>query len=120
MLYPSVPKRMVECHLVQMSDHRVRGVDPDYGKPGDEVSFADGFPILLITEASLNDLNTRLEHPVSMRRFRPNLVVDGDTPYAEDNWQRIRIGDSYRRGRVRGREKLLTLHIYHHRPGHRH
>jgi len=83
----------VECHLVQMSDDRVRGVDPDYGNPGDEVSFADGFPMLLITEASLNDLNTRLEHPVSMRRFRPNLVVDGDRPYAEDNWHRIRIGE---------------------------
>ncbi|VAW80212.1 Flavodoxin reductases (ferredoxin-NADPH reductases) family 1, partial [hydrothermal vent metagenome] len=66
---------------------------PDYGNPGDEVSFADGFPMLLITEASLNDLNTRLEHPVSMRRFRPNLVVDGDRPYAEDNWHRIRIGE---------------------------
>jgi len=82
-----------ECHLVQMTDDLVRGVDPDYGQPGDEVSFADGFPMLLITEASLKDLNTRLKQPVSMRRFRPNLVVDGDLPYAEDNWHRIRIGE---------------------------
>ncbi len=81
-----------ECHLVRMTDDLVRGVDPDYGQPGDEVSFADGFPMLLISEASLKDLNTRLEHPVSMRRFRPNLVVDGEVPYAEDNWRRVRIG----------------------------
>jgi len=82
----------VESHLVRMTDDMVRGVDQDYGQAGDEVSFADGFPMLLITEASLNDLNTRLEQPVSMRRFRPNLVVDGDVPYAEDNWRRFRIG----------------------------
>jgi len=83
----------VECRLVRMTDDLVRGVDPVYGQVGDEVSFADGFPMLLIAEASLNDLNTRLEQPVSMRRFRPNLVVDGDLPYAEDGWRRIRIGN---------------------------
>ena len=83
----------IDCHLVRMTDDLVRGVDPDYGQPGDEVSFADGFPMLLISEASLNDLNTRLKQPVSMRRFRPNLVVDGELPYAEDNWHRIRIGE---------------------------
>jgi len=83
----------VECHLVRMTDDMVRGVDQNYARPGDEVSFADGFPMMLITEASLNDLNTRLEQPVSMRRFRPNLVVDGEAPYAEDNWRRIRIGE---------------------------
>jgi len=83
----------VACHLVRMTDDLVRGVDQDYGQPGDVVSFADGFPMMLLTEASLNDLNTRLEQPVSMRRFRPNLVVDGEAPYAEDNWRRIRIGE---------------------------
>ena len=83
----------IRCRLVQMTDELVRGVNPDYGRPGDEVSFADGFPLLLITEASLADLNNRLEHPVEMRRFRPNLVVDGERPYAEDAWHRIRIGE---------------------------
>jgi uncharacterized protein YcbX len=76
-----------------MTDELVRGVDPDYGQVGDEVSFADGFPLLLISEASLADLNGRLETPVSMRRFRPNLVVDGERAYAEDQWRRIRVGD---------------------------
>jgi len=124
----------VECHLVRMTDDLVRDVDPDYGRPGDEVSFADGFPLLLISEASLNDLNTRLEQPVSMRRFRPNLVVDGDLPYAEDNWRRIRIGDVEFEGvkncsrcifttidpdtgtRHPGSEPLRTLSTYRRRP----
>ena len=83
----------VPCRLVQMTDDIVRPVNADYGKPGDEVSFADGFPLLLISEASLADLNTRLEKPVSMRRFRPNVVVAGCEAYAEDDWRRIRIGE---------------------------
>jgi uncharacterized protein YcbX len=76
-----------------MTDDLVRTVNPEYGQAGDQVSFADGFPLLLISEASLADLNSRLDAPVEMRRFRPNLVVDGNRPYAEDNWQRIRVGD---------------------------
>jgi hypothetical protein len=81
------------CRLVQMTDELIRAVNPDYGQAGDEVSFADGFPLLLISEASLNDLNSRLQTPVSMRRFRPNLVVDGQGAYEEDRWRRIRVGD---------------------------
>ncbi|RKP27060.1 MOSC domain-containing protein, partial [Syncephalis pseudoplumigaleata] len=50
-------------------------------------AFADVFPCLLISEASLDDLNARLEQPVDMRRFRPNVVVAGShEPYAEDGW----------------------------------
>lgn len=81
------------CRLVQMTDDIVRGVNQDYGQPGDQVSFADGFPLLLISEASLADLNSRLDRPVGMRRFRPNLVVDGELAYAEDGWRRLRVGD---------------------------
>ncbi len=83
----------LSCRLVQMTDELVRGVDLDYGKADDEVSFADGFPLLLISQASLADLNLRLETPVSMRRFRPNLVVDGERAYAEDQWRQIRVGE---------------------------
>jgi hypothetical protein len=75
-----------------MTDDLVRAVSQDYGQPGDEVSFADGYPLLLISEASLADLNTRLPRAVEMRRFRPNLVVDGEMPYAEDGWRRLRVG----------------------------
>lgn len=56
-------------------------------------SFADGYPFLLIGEASLADLNSRLDRPVSMRNFRPNLVVGGTDAFAEDKWRKIRIGD---------------------------
>ncbi len=79
--------------LVQMTEDIHRPVNPDYGQPGDEVSFADGFPLLLIGEASLADLNRRLARPVSMRRFRPNVVIAGAEPYAEDTWVRLRIGE---------------------------
>jgi len=82
-----------DCHLVQIPDDEVRACDQTYAKPGDRTGFADGFPLLLISRASLDDLNTRLEHPVEMRRFRPNLVVDGCDAYAEDGWSEIRIGD---------------------------
>ncbi|UOO82629.1 MOSC domain-containing protein [Uruburuella testudinis] len=57
------------------------------------LSFADGAPYLLTSTASLNELNSQLETPVEMRRFRPNLVIDGNNPYEEDRWQRIRIGE---------------------------
>lgn len=58
-----------------------------------EVSFADAYPFLIISEASLADLNQRLSEPLPMNRFRPNIVVDGVLdPYAEDHWQTIEIG----------------------------
>ncbi|KAB2970162.1 MOSC domain-containing protein [Zoogloea sp.] len=58
------------------------------------LSFADGFPLLLIGQASLDDLCARIGRPLAMTRFRPNLVVSGAPPYAEDSWTRIRIGDA--------------------------
>jgi uncharacterized protein YcbX len=82
----------VRCSLVYLPDESVRPVDPDYGEAGDRVGLADGFPFLLISEASLADLNSRLEHPLPMNRFRPNLVIGGCEPFAEDFWKRIRIG----------------------------
>jgi uncharacterized protein YcbX len=78
---------------VHFPDDSRRAVDPDYAAPADQVGFADGFPFLLISQASLDDLNARLDQPVPMLRFRPNLVVSGCGPYAEDGWKRIRIGD---------------------------
>ena len=80
------------CRLVFMDETCTRAVSMDYGQAGDEVSFADGYPLLLISQAALDNLNTRLPHPVTMQRFRPNLVVTGCTAHAEDQWMRIRIG----------------------------
>jgi uncharacterized protein YcbX len=82
----------VPCSLVYQADPASRPVAPDYAAPGDVVSFADGYPLLVITTASLADLNARLPAPVPMQRFRPNLVVDGALPWAEDHWRGIRIG----------------------------
>ncbi len=82
----------VGCRLVYLPDESVRPVDPTYAEPGDRVALADGFPFLLISKASLADLNSRLEHPLPMNRFRPNLVVGGCEPFAEDNWKVVRIG----------------------------
>lgn len=61
--------------------------------PGTAVSFADAFPFLLVSEASLDELNRRLETPVPMNRFRPNIVVAGCAPHAEDGWRRVSIGE---------------------------
>ena len=81
-----------DCRLVQVPAERARQVDTAYAKPGERVGFADGFPLLLIGQASLDDLSARVGRPLEMLRFRPNLVVSGGEPYAEDSWQRIRIG----------------------------
>jgi len=62
-----------------------------------ELAFADGYPLLLISQASLDDLNQRLisqnKQPVSMAQFRPNIVVEHCLPFAEDGWQYITIGE---------------------------
>ncbi len=79
--------------LVYQPETARRPVDPAYA-PGAEVSLADGYPILLASEASLDELNRRLAEPVPMDRFRPNLVVAGATePHAEDGWTRFFLGD---------------------------
>ncbi|HID48654.1 MAG TPA: MOSC domain-containing protein [Chromatiales bacterium] len=81
-----------ECRLVYFPEEGIRAVDPAYARSDDLTAFSDGFPFLLIGQASLDDLNRRLETPLPMARFRPNLVVAGGEPYAEDGWRRIRIG----------------------------
>jgi uncharacterized protein YcbX len=83
----------VGCRLVRLADETVRRVDPTYAtRPEDEVSFADAYPLLLIGEASLEDLNARLATPLPMNRFRPNVVVRGSAPFEEDGWRDIVIG----------------------------
>ena len=81
------------CRLVYMGEDAQRRVDTDYAAHGETVSFADGFPLLLTTDASLASVNASLDAPVSMRRFRPNLVIHGSAPFAEDGWRRLQIGE---------------------------
>ena len=76
--------------------------------PAHAVSFADAFPFLLISEESLADLNARLAAPLPIDRFRPNLVVSGAAPYAEDTWSRFRIGDVVFHGATRCSRCVVT------------
>lgn len=102
----------INCRLVYFPDNEVRIVDPTYAQTGDTTAFSDGFPILLISQASLDDLNNRLENPVPMARFRPNIVVSGCAPFAEDNWKKIRIGDlSFRLVKPCSRCIMPTINI---------
>jgi len=82
----------VRCRVVFMPDAVTRAVDPGHSQPGDIVSFADGFPLLLTHESTLDLVNDRLDPPVPMSCFRPNLVVAGFEPFAELQWSRIRVG----------------------------
>ena len=78
--------------LVYMPDNFIRPVDPNYSTGPARTAFTDGFPILLISQGSLDDLNSHLETPVPMDRFRPNIVVSGTVPYEEDGWKSIKAG----------------------------
>jgi len=122
-----------DVQLVHMDDPATRRpVDPAYALPGETVSFADGYPLLVATTASLDALNSAVakgphaaEGPLPMNRFRPNLVVSGTDAWAEDGWSRVVVGEVEFRvakpcGRcvvtttdqdtaARGREPLHTL-----------
>jgi len=80
----------IESRLVYMPDNADRIAER--GGYASQVSFADSYPLLLISESSLSDLNSRLDEPLPMNRFRPNLVVRGCGPYAEDTWKDIEVG----------------------------
>ena len=124
-----------ECRLVRMPDAAKRTVNPFYAvrRFEDTVSFADGYPFMLIGQASLDDLNSKLETPVPMNRFRPNFVVADSEPFAEDTWKKIRIGDTEfhivkpcercvittvdQASGEKGKEPLKTLNSYRNKKG---
>lgn len=125
-----------DCRLVLMTEASERKVNPDYAvrRYRDTVSFADGYPFMLIGENSLADLNSRLAAPLPMNRFRPNMVVSGSGAYAEDTWKKIRIGKTIfhivkpcgrcvittidqARGEKDGKEPLKTLATYRNQNG---
>jgi uncharacterized protein YcbX len=79
------------CRLVYMPDSSRRLVDDQYAHHQEVTSFADGFPLLLIGQSSLDDLNKKLASPLPMDRFRPNIVFTGGEPYQEDNMEHFQI-----------------------------
>lgn len=118
----------IDCRFVSIGTTYGRFVNSQYSAHQDQVSFADAFPLLLISSASLRDLNSRLEQPIPMNRFRPNLVVSGCEPFAEDQWKRISINGLVfnvckpcarctvpsvdQMTGIRGQEPLTTLSTY--------
>jgi len=123
----------IDARLVYMPDSAERRINPDYAHHNEIVSFADGYPLLIASQASLDDLNARITgsggQAVPMNRFRPNLVIAGCGAYAEDQLGDIVIGEAAFRavkpcircqvpttdqasGVVRGPEPLQTLATY--------
>ncbi len=116
------------CRVVHLPDDFERVIDRAYAPDERRVGLADGFPLLLIGQASLAALNDKLAHPVTMDRFRPNVVIAGAAPHAEDCWRDISIGELAFTvvkpcGRcstvlvdqatgIRGKEPLATLATY--------
>jgi len=82
----------IKCHLVKMPETTKRVVDTTYAKHK-TVSFADGYPFLIIGQASLDDLNSRMDTPLPMNRFRTNFVFTGGEPFEEDSWKKFKLGD---------------------------
>lgn len=81
------------CKLVSFPTDQTRQCDQEFANSGEHTKFADGFPLLLLSQESLDDLNQRLHAPVGMDRFRPNIVVKGCDAFAEDHWHTIRINN---------------------------
>lgn len=97
--------------LVHLDDPTRRATDPDYSSAEDRVSFADGYPLLLTTEASLAALGDLMaEGPVSMTRFRPNVVIEGAPAWAEEGWTGVTIGAArFRMAKLCSRCVLTTI-----------
>jgi uncharacterized protein YcbX len=116
--------------LVYMPEESERKLDPDYAITGKENnSFSDAYPFLIIGQASLDDLNGRLETKVPMNRFRPNFVFTDGEAFEEDNWREFKIGNvsfvgvkpcdrcvmttvDQEKGVVSGKDPLKTLAKY--------
>ncbi len=118
----------VKCRLVFMSGSDIRLINPKYAKQNETVSFADGFPFLIIGQPSMDLLNSKLPKKISVNRFRPNFVFSGGEAHDEDKWKKIKIGEinfevvkpcarcvittvNQNNGR-KGKEPLATLSLY--------
>ena len=116
--------------MVYMHDENIRKTDAEYSLKGDEItSFSDGYPILIIGQTSLNDLNNKLAEPITINRFRPNFVFTGGKAFEEEEWHEFKVGNvrffgvkpcarcimttiDPLTGEKKGKEPLLTLNKY--------
>lgn len=100
----------IKCKIVYMPDSSKRWVDKFYVESEYPVSFADGYPILLIGQESLHQLNKKLEEPISINRFRPNIVFSGGEAHIEDSWSKIGINNVELKGvKPCGRCTVITI-----------
>lgn len=81
------------CSLVYMPEDSERRLQAPGAQQGELLSFTDSNPILVASQASIDDLNGRLAKQIPIRRFRPNIVVEGCGPFEEDTWPGLQIGD---------------------------
>jgi len=96
------------ARLVRMTDESSRPLHEDFAREGDQVSFADAMPVLVASEASLGELNSRVGRELEMRRFRANIIIRGCEPHAEDGWREIRIGETVLRSTKRCGRCIVT------------
>lgn len=106
--------------LVWQQEPTARSISAEHGGlPGDPLSLADAAPLLLVTESSMAQLNEwiaqdmddeAVHSPLDIVRFRPNVIVDGEVPFAEDTWSRMTIGDvEFRRTELCDRCSMPTI-----------
>lgn len=116
----------IPCRLVKMPETTKRSIHPHYGHG--EIAFSDAMPVLVASQASLDLLNSKLESPLPMNRFRANVILGGSEAHEEDAWSSMQIGNVTMRrtkkcGRclvtttdqetgIRGTEPLRTLATY--------
>ena len=84
----------MKCKLVFFPEGNSRPVDPTYKVNDEQVSLADAYPFLIIGQSSLDNLNEKLQEPLPMNRFRPNLVFSGGAPHEEDTWRDFTVGSN--------------------------
>lgn len=99
-----------DVRLVFMPDTTQRFTDPNYTEPGHITSFSDAYPFMIIGQASLDDLNARLDEPLPINRFRPNIVFTGGRPYQEDTMDSLTINNiSFQGVKLCARCNVITI-----------
>ena len=98
------------CHLVFFPTKNIRTKETENGMIQNLTSLSDKSPVLITNEASLVELNSRLDNSIPMNRFRGNIKVNGTKAFEEDNWKMVKIGDAiFKTVEICGRCKLINV-----------